>query len=240
MGKIIRDKVNRTKNKNSNTIWIIMIVVGVILCVINIVFSCLFRGADGANIFTAISGWISGVSTLIVGLITYRQSKKYKNDAEEKERFVDLVVESVKIVDHLLPANVIGRKCVPKDSTLYGRNRFLITLFAYQDNPIFDVSVEKTVKDGSILVQYDLIQPMQKGDYGRTFLSKNEFMQLTAEIPTQDNLCGQYTLFLRFKNHYGDIFQKEIYVRLRTDFIGKIAKVTQGKTILIAKEQNNG
>lgn len=218
---------------------ILIITFGIALLIVNI---CVLiyvdcRRSDWLALF---SGWVSGVSTLIVGLIAYTQAKKYKNDAEEKERFVDLVVESIKIVEHFLSNNVIGRPCVPKDASLYGRKRFLITLFAYQENPIFDVRVEKTLKEDAVLVEYDLIQPMQKGDYGRTFLSKNEFMQLTAEIPNKDNLSGQYTLFLKFKNHYGDIFQKQIYVRLRSDFSGKIAKVTQGKTILVTKEQNNG
>lgn len=225
--------------KWQKALLIIGIIFSCLLFIVNIVLASLFPTC-GANIFTAISGWVSGVATLIVGIFAYTQARKYKTEAEEKERFIDIVVESVKIVGHLLPTNVIGRKCVPKDSNLFGRDRFLITLFAYQDNPIFDVNIEKTLKADATLVQYDLIQPMQKGNYGRTFLCKNEFMQLTAEIPTKDDLCGQYTLILRFKNHYGDLFQKELYVRLRSDFLGKVAKVTQGKTVLIAKEQKNG
>ena len=55
-----------------------------VLLIIGIIISCLFFIANillatlfpacGANIFTAISGWVSGIATLIVGLIAYLQN----------------------------------------------------------------------------------------------------------------------------------------------------------------------
>lgn len=69
--------MNKSSNKNT---WIWLIVGGSILCITNIVLSCIFRGTDGANIFTAISGWVSGVSTIILGVIAVVQNKQYKDE----------------------------------------------------------------------------------------------------------------------------------------------------------------
>lgn len=222
------------------SMWVWLIIIGALLLCGNILVILFVKKDCRSDWLTLISGWVSGVSTLIVGIIAYKQSKHYKIDADAKDKFIDVVIESVKVVEHSLPYNVIGRKCVPQDSNLFGRYRFLITIFAYKDNPVFDITAEKTLKDNKLLVPYDLIQPIQKGDYGRTFLCKNEFMQLVAEIPKNDNLNGQYKIVLRFVNQYGDYFQKDICVQLRNDFSHKVARVTQTKAILITEEQNNG
>lgn len=71
-----------------------------LIFLINIILACIFK-QEGANIFTAISGWISGVATLAVGIIAYRQSEKYKleNDKiEEKQRQRDWRGEQKDIV----------------------------------------------------------------------------------------------------------------------------------------------
>lgn len=41
----------------------------ILLMIVNIVLSIIFRGDSGANIFTTISGWVSGVATIVLGLI---------------------------------------------------------------------------------------------------------------------------------------------------------------------------
>lgn len=56
--------------------YIIAIIIGAVLFATNIILACVFRGQDGANIFTAISGWVSFLATLFVGIIAYRQSRK--------------------------------------------------------------------------------------------------------------------------------------------------------------------
>lgn len=219
------------KNKFYKNLWFWMLIISVTLFAVNIGLAIKFNGSDVANIFTAISGWVSGVYTLFIGIIAYNQSKQYKKDVERNERYVDIVVESVKVVNHSLAGNVLGRICVPKDTTLFGKYRFLITLFAYQENPIFDVNIEQVYKDNKVLVSYDLIQPMQKGEYGRTFLCKNEFMQLVAEIPLNDNLRGKYNLNIKFKNQYEDIFIKELEIYLGNG--GVVTKINQGKSAFL-------
>jgi hypothetical protein len=75
---------------------IIGIIVSALICIANLVCAIIYRGTDCANIFTAVSGLISGIATLFVGLIAYNQSKQYtlmtqktefmnKIEAEKKE-----------------------------------------------------------------------------------------------------------------------------------------------------------
>lgn len=70
--------------------WWFWISISSALCCVNIAYA--IWGCDTANksdILTAISGWISGVATLAVGIIAYRQSEKYKkeNDYALEEQY---------------------------------------------------------------------------------------------------------------------------------------------------------
>ncbi len=65
---------------NKNKKYVPLIIVSIILMVINIVLSIIFRGASGANIFTTISGWISGIATIILGSITLWVNAQYKKE----------------------------------------------------------------------------------------------------------------------------------------------------------------
>ena len=48
--------------------------------IVNLVLSIIFRGDSGANIFTTISGWVSGVATIVLGLIALWVNARYKNE----------------------------------------------------------------------------------------------------------------------------------------------------------------
>lgn len=71
--------------KKSHKILIIVFVFA--LMITNVIFAIIFMGSDGANIFTAISGWISGIATIVLGLIAFWQNKQYKkqNDAYQEK-----------------------------------------------------------------------------------------------------------------------------------------------------------
>lgn len=66
-----------------------LLIIGVIfscfLCVTNIVLAVKFPSC-GTNIFTAISGWVSGVATVILGVIAVIQNKKYKEENDDNVR----------------------------------------------------------------------------------------------------------------------------------------------------------
>ena len=64
------------RKKWYKNIWIWLTVLGVVLCAVNIVFACIYN-REGANIFTAISGWVSFLATILVGVIAFQQNQKY-------------------------------------------------------------------------------------------------------------------------------------------------------------------
>lgn len=97
MGKKIKSKNNVPKN-NRNALWIWLAIGGAILCIVNILLSCLFRGTDGSNIFTAISGWVSGVATLFIGIIAFLQNKIYVLSSSKRELKDSVRSEQSKIV----------------------------------------------------------------------------------------------------------------------------------------------
>lgn len=68
------------------------IIIGIfvfVLLLTNIIFAIIFMGSDGANIFTAVSGWISGIATIILGLIAFWQNKQYKNQNDIYQERID-------------------------------------------------------------------------------------------------------------------------------------------------------
>ena len=100
------EKQNKKPKKKTeryfyHKLWI-WITISIVLCCVNIGYA--IWGCDTENksdILTAISGWISGVATLVIGIIAYRQSEKYKleNDKiEEKQRQRDWRGEQKDIV----------------------------------------------------------------------------------------------------------------------------------------------
>ncbi|MBR2277900.1 MAG: hypothetical protein IJ872_01675 [Eubacterium sp.] len=61
--------------------WIV-IIAAIGLAVVNIVFACAFEG-EHSNLFTAISGWVSGIATAVLGFIAVAQTERYENDNKE-------------------------------------------------------------------------------------------------------------------------------------------------------------
>lgn len=82
IGGIGMSEKNDKKWYKNIGIW--LIVFGVALFVVNIVFACIYD-ENGTNIFTAISGWVSGIATIILGVIAIVQNRKYKR---ENDRFL--------------------------------------------------------------------------------------------------------------------------------------------------------
>lgn len=78
---------------------ILGIIFGCLLCITNIVLAIIFPSI-GANIFTAISGWVSGFATTILGFIAVWQNKQYKRQGD-KNRLLDAVKREVDLVDNI-------------------------------------------------------------------------------------------------------------------------------------------
>ncbi len=113
-------------NKWLKRILIIAALFSVVLCGINVYFAVKCDNLFG-NLFTAISGWVSFLATIGVGVFAYLQNKFYQEEAEKREKYVDLVVENVQVVNHLLPNNKLGRRSLSKNSN--GNYRFSCQFF---------------------------------------------------------------------------------------------------------------
>lgn len=64
--------------------WL-LVIVAIISATINIRLAFLFDGKLG-NVFTAISGWVSFLATILVGYIAYKQNKEYKLENNRFEK----------------------------------------------------------------------------------------------------------------------------------------------------------
>ena len=66
--------------KKKHIITIVLLSVAIL---VNIGLAIIFHGDSGANIFTAISGWISGVATIALGVIALVVNEKYKKENDD-------------------------------------------------------------------------------------------------------------------------------------------------------------
>ena len=53
--------------------------------IVNFILAIFFHGESGANIFTTVSGWVSGIATIVLGVIAIKINAKYK---EENDTFL--------------------------------------------------------------------------------------------------------------------------------------------------------
>ena len=107
--------------KKFKTGMIVATIIVTVIFIINIILSIKFRGENGANIFTAISGWISGISTIVLGVIALYVNAQYKKDNDnylkkqdelfwksEKKSAVELYRDQiVKCYDRFLELNYL-------------------------------------------------------------------------------------------------------------------------------------
>lgn len=82
----MRAKTKEKQNKPFYKKWWFWIIIGLILCG-NIAVLIWVQNTDlKANLLTLISGWVSFIATLLIGVIAFRQSKDYK---EENDRAIE-------------------------------------------------------------------------------------------------------------------------------------------------------
>lgn len=81
-----------------NWLWIILIIIAFTGCAFNITYSC--KIDTNSNLFTAISGWVSGIATIILGIIAVWQNKQYQCQSDKNRLLSDLKQE-VDLVDEI-------------------------------------------------------------------------------------------------------------------------------------------
>lgn len=62
---------------------IMLIISTVLLMIVNFAFAVKFHGENGANLFTTASGWISGIATIVLGVIALYVNGNYKKENDD-------------------------------------------------------------------------------------------------------------------------------------------------------------
>lgn len=215
------------KKKSNFIFWLVLTIV-ILSCIGNILYAIFATSSRTTNVLTAISGWISGVATLVIGIIAYLQNKKYQDIEEIKEKYIDVVVESVWIDTIKFPQGQMLRQVLFKDITILSGNAFYLRLFNYTEKPIFDIKIKSLIM-GDNQFDYDDIQPIYKDGYGRSFLTKDNSIMLLATIPKDNLNDNNCTIIIEMKNQYDEVYQKEISFKYGKMIIPHCYGVKQNK-----------
>ncbi len=218
------------KKKSKIVFWIILIVV-ISACMGNIFYAIFATASNTSNILTAISGWISGIATLVIGIIAYLQNRTYKNNDEKNEKYIDVIVESVEINSIQIRSGQMARQSLWKDTTQYSGFAFYLYLFSYSEKPVFDIRVSE-LKVGDKVYKYDDIQPIYKDPHGRSFLTKDNTMMLLANIP-KNFTNNEYTITIKMKNQYDEWYKKEISFNYNKNILPHCYGVKQSKSFRV-------
>lgn len=128
---------------------LVILIIMLILCITNFVLPLIFIGETESKtmlIVTIISGWVSGISTLIVGIITYIQAKNYNN---ENSKFIEkqFKIEQAKsiIQSRLFFVNNIKNewnKFVEEVNPVHFANQ----LFVLKENVVDNIVIDEITK----------------------------------------------------------------------------------------------
>ena len=73
----------KSNNENNSIWWIRLLIIAAILLVLNTIYAIWGCDNNKSNMLTLISGWVSGIATVFIGVIAFKQNKKYKADSED-------------------------------------------------------------------------------------------------------------------------------------------------------------
>jgi len=194
------------KRKTKIILWIMLVAVFIATIVCSIFIK------DNSNLFTMISGWISGIATIVLGLIAVFQNKYYKKVQDDLESRIDVIVENVIDTSNSIEKNFMYRLC---DSTKTKCCMYYLHIrsFNYLENPIFDIGIKQMICPDKQIVLYDNIQPINKDQYGRSVLTKDNLINISVPLP-MNYLEGEYKLEFYMENMNGEKFKKEISISM--------------------------
>jgi len=88
---VVEKKKENAKSKWYKNKWVWIIIGAILLFAANIVCAILFVSSLTTNLFTAISGWVSGIATACIGVIAYWQNKRESNKSKDiNDKFYEL------------------------------------------------------------------------------------------------------------------------------------------------------
>ena len=185
-------------------IYIIMLIVSIGSILITVNAEKWFNGK--ALMATIVSGDLSAISTIIIGLITLLQNQRFKDYAEEIEDSVNL---SLELFEHegSKCKDFICRKSEISESV---PNKDFIRLFLtnYYKNPVFDVKATNLYYENKKIYSYRTNSMMSLNNNRQRTLKYENSMYLIIEIPN-DYLDKNYTIEISFKNYKDNVFIKK-------------------------------
>ncbi len=193
-------------SKKSKNILIIVFVFA--LFILSVLFSIIEK-EKYSNLFTIISGWISGVSTIILGLIAIFQNKYYKNIQEYIESRIDVIVENIIKSSESIEKNHMYRICDSEEIKCC-MDCFIIRVFNYLENPILDIKIKQMVCPDKQIITYKN-QPINKDQFGRSVLVKNNFINFSVPLPNNYSE-GEYQFEFYMQNMNGELFKKYVSI----------------------------
>ncbi len=115
----------------------------IIAMIINFIVAIVFHGENGANIFTTVSGWVSGIATIALGVIAIKINAKYKEENDDFLKKQDEMFwkNEKKTIVELYREQVV--KCY-NNFTVFNYTDILNQLIANENKieaPIFNLSI---------------------------------------------------------------------------------------------------
>ncbi|MBO4572994.1 MAG: hypothetical protein J5762_04440 [Clostridia bacterium] len=69
-------------------IWIIILIAIIALIAGNVLYAIYGCQENKSDLLTVISGWVSGIATIFLGIVALRQNEKYKDDADKDKEIL--------------------------------------------------------------------------------------------------------------------------------------------------------
>lgn len=169
---------------------IILIIVSSLLIVASIItsiyFACKSKGQN-ANLYTIISGWISGVATFVIGLLTLWLTNKIDKESKRKDDMRDKELKEQYINQLKLSANpIIYFENIEKVS--FDANNMLISNHEFV-NRLLDKEIDKKVISSTAGLSFELVFKTPKAESVENIYVES----IDLIVKDQDNFGQLYT-----------------------------------------------
>ena len=250
-----------------NWLWIVLILISITCCVLNIVYSCQID--DNSNLFTAISGWVSGIATAILGVIAVVQNRKYvlystkleiKDMVKtEQEKFIELCDEMSQFSRLKSPLFIlVNNKITEKDLISYNfeietiREYYLVTSHKVQSFKFIPNNMSLIVEKlmGMLNYTYEDYKKAEEHYASDDLLASDiknigNFLAIWVlqVIGLRNKAVNEYTTLIRNVNEAKSV--KEIQnllqnIELQTRDVQEKTGMLLNSAQKIKQEQNNG
>lgn len=186
-------------------IWVVIIV----LFIGNIVFSINYP-CSNPNVFTTISGWISGFATIILGIIALFQNEQYKLQSDlSNERIEELTVKPEVIIDHYvsfkaessLPLLIAAPKASYADNYFFKLKTLNLPVicFTVRSISIYDSSsniIKRYAGDGLLCNMHDITLCESYSEFYLEISIPSEYKDI--DIKAEIELCYENMYFMRY------------------------------------------